>query len=126
MLRIGFVDKYLDNWHTNHYPDYLRLASRLYGIGADVVAAWAEGDHPQGGLTTDEWCRRYRTERAASYEELITGVDGILVLCADDCLPHEALAQQALAGGKPIYCDKTFAPDLAAATRMFDVGGGDR
>ncbi len=118
MLRIGFVDRWLDNWHTNHYPDYLRLASRLYGLPAEIVAAWAESDAPEG-LTTDGWCAAHRVERAASVGELIAGVDAILVLCADDCLPHEALAHQALAGGKPVYCDKTFAPDLDAGARMF-------
>ncbi|MBO6158642.1 MAG: hypothetical protein J6P72_05180 [Firmicutes bacterium] len=26
MLKIGFVDYYLDNWHCNHYPGFLREA----------------------------------------------------------------------------------------------------
>lgn len=120
MIRVGFVDRYLDNWHTNHYPEYLETAARLCGVDTRVTAAWAEGDHPGGGLTTDEWCARQGVERAATCEQLIDGVDAVMVMCADDCLPHEQLAQVALASGKPVYCDKTFAPTLEAARRMFD------
>lgn len=120
MLRVGFVDKYLNNWHSDHYPDYLRLAAELYGFDIGLTAAWAEQDPPDGGLTTGQWCEWKGIKRAASYEELIDSVDAIMVMCADDCLPHEKLAARALASGKPVYCDKTFAPDLETAIRMFD------
>jgi hypothetical protein len=57
---------------------------------------------------------------ADSEAELIARADGIMVMGADDCSRHEELANAALASGKPIYCDKTFAPDYDAAVRMFD------
>lgn len=120
MIKIGFIDKYLNNWHSDHYPEYMRVASRLYGIDARLTAAWAETDHPDGGLTTEQWCEWQGCRRAMTCEELIATADVLMVMCADNCLPHEELAQQALASGKPLYCDKTFAPDLAAAVRMFD------
>lgn len=121
MIKIGFVDRYLDNWHTNHYPEYIQLASELYGIEARVTHVWAEMDTPdEYGMTTKVWCERYHCIECGSYEELIASVDAIMVMCADDCLPHEQLAQKALASGKPVYCDKTFAPDAEAAARMFD------
>lgn len=120
MIRIGFVDKYLNNWHSDHYPEYMRLAAKLYGSDAQLTAAWAECDHPEGGLTTDQWCQWQGVRRAMTCEELIDTVDAIMVMCADNCLPHEELAQSALASGKPVYCDKTFAPSLAAAARMSD------
>lgn len=123
MIRVGFVDKYLHNWHSDHYPEYLQLASRLYGIDAKVTAAWAEQDHPQGGLTTDQWCQWQGIDWAGSYQDLIDSVDAIMVICADDCLPHEELAQLALRSGKPVYCDKTFAPSYEAAGRMFRLAG---
>ncbi|MDF2538968.1 MAG: hypothetical protein K0S76_1989 [Herbinix sp.] len=121
MIKIGFVDRYLDNWHTNHYPEYIRLASELYGIEARVTHAWAEIEPPsEYAMTTRVWCERYNCTQCSSYEELIDSVDAIMVMCADDCLPHEDLAARALSSGKPVYCDKTFAPTLEAATRMFE------
>ena len=121
MVKIGFVDRYLDNWHSNHYPEYIELAAKLYGIDAKVTHAWAEIDNPdEYGMTTKIWCERYDCIACNSYEELIDRVDAIMVMCADDCLPHEELAYKALASGKPVYCDKTFASTLEAATRMFD------
>ncbi len=74
-------------------------------------------------MTTKEWCEHYNCIRCDSYEELIDSVDAIMVMCADDCLPHEELASKALASGKPVYCDKTFAPSLEGAKRMFDRAG---
>jgi len=118
MTRIGIVDRYLDNWHTNHYPDYLRLAAQRYHREIDVTVAWAWQDAPDG-LTTAEWCAAHSVRSAPSYEALLAETDGVMVLCADDCTYHEKLAGPALCSGKPVYCDKTFAPDLDAAKRMF-------
>lgn len=121
-MNIGFVDDYLDNWHANHYPSYLRLASDLYGIPARVTHAYAWRDHPDGeGMTTDEWCRAQGVCRCSTYEELIEKSDAIMVMCADNCLPHEQLAKKALMSGKPVFCDKTFAPSYEAAKRMFHL-----
>lgn len=121
MIRIGMVDYWLDNWHTNHYPDYLRLAARQYGFDLELTDAWAAQDAPNGGLTTEAWCEKKGMRRASSYEELISRVDAIMVMCADDCTHHEELAQKALSSGKRVYCDKTFAPNLAAAQRMITL-----
>ncbi len=120
MIRVGMVDRFLDNWHTNHYPGYFRLAAQTHGIDMDITDVWAEQDAPNGGLTTEEWCRLKQTRAAKTEEELLERVDAVMVMCADDCLPHEGLAQKALASGKPVYCDKTFAPSLEAAIRMFN------
>lgn len=121
MIKIGFVDRYLDNWHSNHYPEFIQLAAELYGIEAKVTHAWAQIEPPsEYAMTTKQWCERYQCIFCTSYEELIDSVDAIMVMCADDCLPHEELAAKALESGKPVYCDKTFAPTLEAAIRMFD------
>jgi hypothetical protein len=42
MLNIGFVDYYLDNWHANNYPAFLREAIARYGYEARVSAASGE------------------------------------------------------------------------------------
>lgn len=120
MIRVGMIDRWLDNWHTNHYPDYLRLAAQVHGLDIELTDVWAQQDAPNGGLTTEEWCCKKRVRAAQSEEELLERVDAVMVMCADDCLPHESLAQKALACGKPVYCDKTFAPSLEAAVRMFN------
>lgn len=121
-MKIGFVDDYLDNWHTNHYPSYIRLASGLYGIPAEVAYAYAWRDRPgDGGVSGDEWCRMRGVQRCRTYDELIEKSDVIMVMCADNCLVHEELAGQALMSGKRVYCDKTFAPTYEAAVRMFDL-----
>lgn len=119
-MNIGIIDDYLDNWHTNHYPAYLRLASDLYGIPARVSYAWAKRNHPEEGrLTTEQWCQSQEICSCGSYEELIAKSDALMVMCADDCQPHEKLAEKALMSGKPVFCDKTFAPSYEAAVRMF-------
>lgn len=122
MIKVGIVDKWLNNWHTDHYPDYLRHAADLYGFDIEVVAAYSEHDYnPHGGISADEWCEQKNVKRVKTYEELIDSVDAIMVMCADDCTPHEELARKALMSGKPVFCDKTFAPTYAAAKRMFDL-----
>lgn len=118
MIKIGMIDRWLNNWHTDHYPDYLRLAAEKFGFEADVTDVWAQQDAPNG-LSTEAWCAWKGLRPAATQNELFQRVDAVMVMCADDCLPHEELAWQALAAGKPLYCDKTFAPDVESARRMF-------
>lgn len=121
MLKIGLIDFYLDNWHTNHYPEYMALAAQRYGVDIAVTDACALRQAPEGALSNEAWCQRMGVRLAADEQELIGRVDGIMVMGADECLEHELLARQALMSGKPVYCDKTFAPDLATAVRMFDL-----
>ncbi|MDR3050171.1 MAG: hypothetical protein LBU67_00435 [Oscillospiraceae bacterium] len=123
MIRIGIIDLWLNNWHTDHYPEYLRLAARRYGVDIAVTAAWAMYEAPAGCLSNQAWCQRQGIRLTQSEAELIAGADGLLVMGADDCAQHEALAAAALASGKPVYCDKTFAPTWEAARRMFDRAG---
>ena len=47
--------------------------------------------------------------------------DVIVVLSPDNAEEHERLGREALMSGKPVYMDKTFAPDLASAVRMFEL-----
>ncbi len=119
MLKIGLIDRYLDNWHANYYPGFLRDTAREMGVEADITHVWAEMDAPDG-ITNAEWCARIGgVALAESYEALIEACDVLMFLCADDVYPHERLADLALRSGKRLYCDKTFAPDTASARRMF-------
>lgn len=118
MLRIGFVDYYLDNWHANNYPCFLRETIARMGYDARLGMAYGLHTSPDG-VTTEQWCRRQNMCPAESIQEVIDNSDAIMVIAADDSRWHEEVAQIPLQSGKPVFVDKTFAPDLATAKRMF-------
>ncbi|MFC6332763.1 Gfo/Idh/MocA family oxidoreductase [Paenibacillus septentrionalis] len=118
MKKIGFIDYYLDEWHANNYPAWIRERSKQLGLDWDVAYAWAEIDKPDG-MTTDQWCEAQGVQRVSTIEQLIELSDAIIILSPDHPEHHERLAHLALQSGKPVYMDKTFAPDLATAERMF-------
>ena len=112
MMRIGFIDYYLDEWHANNYPKMFKEAS---DGEMQVSCAYGMIDSPIGGLTNDAWCEKMGIPRAHTIEEVIAGSDALVVLSPDNCEMHETLCPLPLASGKPTYIDKTFAPDGAAA-----------
>lgn len=119
MFSVGMVDLYGDNWHTNYYPTFLRAAALESGIDMAVKYAYFPQNAPSGE-TPAQWCSRIgEVELCPDYDTLIAKSDAIMVMCADDVYPHEQLARKALCSGKPVFCDKTFAPDIDAAMRMF-------
>lgn len=122
MLKIGFADYYLNNWHADHYPGFLRDVITRYGYDARVTHAF--GIHeapPDGGISTYEWCLQRNIRPTESMEELVDSVDAIMVIAADNSQWHEEVCQIPLRSGKPVFADKTFAPDLAAGKRLFDL-----
>lgn len=116
MVKLGFIDFYLDEWHANNYPAWLRAASNGE---VDVTAAFGLIDSPIGGRTTDQWCADMGIPRCHTMEEVIEQCDGLIVLSPDNCEMHETLCQLPLRSGKPVYVDKTFAPDYETARRIF-------
>ena len=62
MMKIGFIDYYLDEWHANNYPQMLREAS---GGEMEVVCAYGMIDHPNGGRTNEQWCADMGIPQAA-------------------------------------------------------------
>lgn len=122
MLNIGFADWYLDNWHANHYPQFLREAAARWGYDVKITQAFGILDRPpQGGISTQEWCRERNIAPAGSMEELVRNADAIMVIAADDSSWHEQAAELPLKSGKPVFVDKTFAHSLAAGKRMFTL-----
>ena len=118
MLKIGFADYYLDNWHANHYPQFLRETIARLGYDARLTCAY--GMHPSpAGVTTERWCLEHNMEPADSMQDLVDRADAILVIAADDSRWHEEVSRIPLESGKPVFVDKTFAYDVAAAKRMF-------
>lgn len=117
MKKIGFIDYYIDEWHANNYPTWIRESS--FGDRFDVALAWEEMT-PEGKQSIDEWCREQKVERASSIEQVIEECDAIVVLSPDNPERHEDLSDLPLKSGKPVYVDKPLAPSLAAAERLFE------
>lgn len=117
MKKIGFIDYYIDEWHANNYPNWIR-ESRLAGE-FQVALAWDE-IKPEGRISLDDWCAREGVGKANSIEQVVAECDCLVVLSPDNAERHEDLADLPLRSGKPVYIDKPIAPSLAAAQRMFD------
>lgn len=120
MKKIGFIDYYLDEWHANNYPAWIRECASRIGLEWDVAFAWAERDK-EGGLSSKAWCETNKVQWLDSVEDLVQQSDAIIVLSPDHPEHHERLADIALRSGKPVYMDKTFSPDLASGIRMFEL-----
>ncbi|MED5018514.1 hypothetical protein P9847_14495, partial [Paenibacillus chibensis] len=116
MKKIGFIDYYLDEWHANQYPGWIKEAS---GGAMEVAFAHAIKD-AEHGLTNQAWCAKHGVAWCATIEEVIERSDYLIVLSPDNPEQHEELAALPLASGKPTYVDKTFAPDREAALRLFE------
>lgn len=122
MKTIGFIDLYISEWHANNYPVWIKQASAESGADLEVKYAWAEQDaSPVDGRTTDEWCAAFGVERCETIEELCEKSDYILILAPTDPQTHLKYAEVALKYGKNTYIDKTFAPDLKTAEKIFDI-----
>lgn len=121
-MKIGFIDYYLDEWHANNYPEWIKEAS---GGEMTVGYAFAETASPHTGVTTEKWCSRTGITQVGSIEELVEKSDAIVVLSPDNCERHEMLSRLPLLSGKPVYIDKTFAPDLDTAKRIFALADGN-
>jgi hypothetical protein len=120
--KIGFIDYYIDEWHANNYPEWIRDNVKLAGRDCGLAYAWADISR-EGGLDTAEWCEKFGVEALSSIEELVEKSDYIIVLSPDNPEHHERLARIPLMSGKPVYVDKTFSPDLASGARMFELAG---
>ncbi len=120
MIKIGLIDYYLDNFHAMTYCTL--LGPRSAGE-CKVCCAWGELDNTfkSGGLTNKEWAEKYGIELLSSQEEVIEKSDCLIVLAPNDPETHERLVQKAFRSGKPVYVDKTFAPDKASALRMLEI-----
>jgi hypothetical protein len=122
MKKIGFVDYYLSEWHANNYPNWLREECEKRGLDYKLAYAWAELDiSPRDNKTTDEWCAEFGATRCKSLEELCEKSDVIVILCPSNPEKHLGYAEVVLPYGKPTYIDKTFAPDLDTAKKIFAI-----
>lgn len=112
MKRIGFVDYNLDNYHANVFLNALRndlkkrgfTISGCYGIQQKQSHNWAtQNDVPY-------------------FDDLNTlndAVDYYMILAPSNPETHLNLCQKIFPFGKATYVDKTFAPNLKTAQKIF-------
>ena len=110
--RIGFVDYKLDNFHANVFLNHLRdeAADRGFAVA--------------GGFALDEedglaWSENNDVPYFDSVEALNEHVDSYAVLAPSNPELHLELCEMVLPMGKTTYVDKTFAPDLETAEKIF-------
>ena len=120
MKTIGFIDFYLDEWHANNYPEWIKNAVKKYGADIKLSYAWAEKDSERG-LSTREWCEKFGVTECKSIDELCEKSDYIVILSPSNPEKHLEYAKKALKFGKRTYIDKTFAPSYAEAKAIFDI-----
>lgn len=110
--RIGYVDYDLENFHANKYLELLQgpMADR----GFEVCACTGMIEEPSRA-----WAEKNGIPYCDAAGDMAGQVDYLMVLAPSDPEVHLELAQEALPLGKPTYIDKTFAPDLATAERIF-------
>jgi predicted dehydrogenase len=110
--RIGFVDDTLDNYHARVYLEALRGPLKDRGW---VVSGATALQHDKSRA----WAAKNNLEYFDSAAELSKVADVFAILAPSTPGTHEALCGQVLPLGKTTFVDKTFAPDLAAAERIF-------
>lgn len=117
MIKIGYIDYYLDEWHANTAPKHFKEQ-----VGDEVKVCYAYGEiTAPNGTTSEQWCEKMGVEYCATISEVIEKSDVLMVLAPDNCERKEDLAREALASGKPCFVDKPFGTDLASAKRMFEI-----
>ncbi len=117
MIKVGFIDYYLDEWHANTAPKHLEEHSN-----GEVKVCYAYGEVPSPkGVTSEAWCEKMGIECCTTIAEVIEKSDVLVILAPDNCERKEDLTREALASGKPCFVDKPFGTDLASAKRMFAI-----
>jgi predicted dehydrogenase len=112
--RIGFVDNKLDNFHANVFLKAYR--NPLKDRGWTVAGCWSR-DAGNGRA----WAAHNDVAWYESPAALNGQVDAFMVLAPSNPELHLELCEQVFPFGKPTYVDKTFAPDVATAKKIFDL-----
>ena len=116
-MKVGFIDYFLDEWHANNYPEWIKDKSNgRY----EVAYAWAKIDNPNG-ITNKEWAEKFGVELLPSIQEVVDKSDVLIVLSPDNPEMHEELCEIPLSSGKHVYVDKTFALTKESAEKIFAV-----
>ena len=120
MMKIGFIDYYMSEWHSSNYPAWIKEEGEKLGLECEVLYAWAEDDvSPRDNMTTDEWCEKFGTKRCGSIKELCELSDFVFILAPGNPEKHLPYAKETFKYAKRLYIDKTFAPNPAEAEEIF-------
>jgi hypothetical protein len=112
--RIAYFDYNLDNFHANTYLELARKQLSSRGFEISVCR----------GLIEDagrEWAKKNGVRYAESMQDLADSADYMMVLAPSNPEVHLQMAEQILPFGKTTYIDKTFAPDLETAKKIFAI-----
>jgi hypothetical protein len=115
MKKVGFIDYYLDEWHANKYPAWIKEKS---DGEFEVKYAYAAIEK-EGKRSNRQWAEEMGVELLDSIEALVEKSDCIVVLAPDDPQMHYDLAKEALESGKPVFIDKTFSLHQEEAAKIF-------
>ena len=116
---IGFIDLHINNWHANTYPAWFRTAKRAGEF--ELGYAYEESPLSPDSPSLETWCEKMGMKPAHDIETVVANSDCLCVLAPNNPEAHDRLAALPLAAGKPLYMDKTFAPDKATAARFFET-----
>jgi hypothetical protein len=108
MIKVGFIDHHLKNYHADVFLSLLRGVA---GAGRVEVVGALETDPAPGG----DWCAENGVTRFASAAELVNASDAVIVLAPDNIATHLALGRPAYESGKPVFVDKYLSTSLADA-----------
>jgi len=114
MKKIGFIDYYLNEWHANNYPQFIKDS-----CGDEFKVCFAYGKIDTSEMSNKEWAEKFGVELLYSIEELIEKSDYIVVLSPDNPEMHEELCFLPLQSQKFVFVDKTFAPTKKIAKKIF-------
>lgn len=110
--RVAFADYHLDNFHANLYIKQMREA--LADRGFEV-----SGCHALKAEEGKAWAANNGVAYYDDTAEMSKNADFFMVLAPSNPETHLELARMIVPFGKPTYIDKTFAPDLATACKIF-------
>ncbi|NLG14982.1 MAG: Gfo/Idh/MocA family oxidoreductase [Lentisphaerae bacterium] len=118
MKKLGFIDLFIDEWHANNYPAWIRGSK--FAADFKLHLAWEEAPK-EGRRDLKQWCKDFDMIPAQSIQQVVDECDALFVLAPSNPEVHERLAEIPLKSGKPLYIDKPFAPSRAAAQRIIQL-----
>ena len=81
MRKIGIIDYFIDEWHSNTYLSLFEKANEELGLDFKICYGWAELDTYEGKLSTEDWCKKNGIEQCKTIEELCEKSDIISLHC---------------------------------------------
>ncbi len=121
MKKIGIIDYYVDEWHSNTYFDILTKLNEQSSEKYCFKYAYAELETFNGSKPTAKWCEEKGVENCQSIEEVCAKSDYLMILAPSNPEKHLAYATKSLPYGKPTFIDKTFATSQAEARKIFQI-----